>query len=300
MTIKSVTNTLAMMFIKSTSKLWSDKCYLKMLYRLEMGHGLDLTNPKTYSEKCQWLKLYYRRNVFTTMVDKYAVKQYIANLIGEEYVVPCYGVWDNFDQIDFENLPETFCLKCVSDSGGYVTCKDKATFDKTAAKKKLEIHQKNEYFWNAREWPYKNVKPRILAEEYIPSLGKKDSVEYKLSCFNGEVKFITVCGGIPHSANNLRTNDHYTKDWKQLKWTATYESSGKTIEKPDFMDKIVALSEKLSTGIPHVRVDWYVVDDHIYFGEFTFYTWAGFPKFQPKEWDEILGGWIELPEKDVE
>lgn len=280
---------------RKTKKLWSDEFYLKTLYRLYYRRPLNLNKPETFSEKMQWLKLNWRQPVFTTMADKYSVKSFVAERIGSEYVIPCYGVWDSFDQIDFDSLPDSFCLKCTHDSGSYVICRDKAKFDKESARKILEKNRNKNFFYEFREWPYKDVKARIIAEEYIPSLGNADSVEYKLSCFGGEVKFITVCGGIPHSDFSLRSNDHFTKDWKRLDWYAFYKPKGGDIPKPAEMDKIVEMSEKLSKGIPYVRVDWYLVDGKIYFGEFTFYTWAGFLRFTPEEWDLTLGQWIELP-----
>ena len=153
------------------------------------------------------------------------------------------------------------------------------------------------YYWAGREWPYKNVVPRIIAEPYVDSLGKPDSVEYKITCCNGEVKMITVCTGIPHAANNVRKNDHFDKQWKQLPFYVDYKPSGKKIEKPAFMDEMVELSEKLAQGLPTIRVDWYYIDDKIVFGELTFYTHCGFMNYEPREWDDIMGSWLVLPEK---
>lgn len=280
---------------RKTKMHWSDEKYLRILYRLFYGEKLHLDNPTKYSEKMQWLKLYHRKTIFTQMVDKYEVKKIVSEAIGEEYVIPCYGVWDTFDDIDFEKLPEQFCLKCTHDSGSFVICKDKATFDKVAAKERLERNRNKNFFYEFREWPYKDVKPRIIAEKYEPSLGKIDSVEYKLTCCDGEVKVITVCGGVPHSDFSLRSNDNFSKDWKRQNWYAYYKPKGGEIKKPSQMDKIVELSEKLSAGIPYVRVDWYIIDGKPYFGEFTFYTWAGFLRFTPKEWDAKMGEWIKLP-----
>ena len=277
--------------------LFSDKLFLKILYRHYMGESLNLNNPKKFTEKLQWYKLYYHDPVFTKMADKYEVKKMVADIIGEEYVIPLYGVWDNFDDIDFDKLPEQFILKCTHDSGGFVICEDKRKFDKLSAKAKLEETIDKCYFWKNREWVYKDIKPRIIAEEYLPSLGKPDSVGYKLTVINGEVKVITVCGGIPHAAFELRSNDHFDKNWNRQHWYAYYKPKGGVISKPEQMDKIVELSEKLAKGIPQVRVDWYIVDDTIYFGETTFYTWSGFIKYEPKEWDLTMGDWFDLPEK---
>lgn len=278
-----------------TSKMWPDELYLQILHLFFYGKTMDLKNPKSFSEKCNWLKLNYRIPLYTKMVDKYEVKQIVADAIGKEHVIPCLGVWDCFDKIDFDKLPNQFCLKCTHDSGSYVICKDKATFDMSAARRKLEKGLKRNYYWHMREWPYLKVPPRIIAEKYIPSLGNKDSVEYKITCCNGMAKVITVCGGIPHAANELRSNDNFSRDWKRQDWYAIYKPKGGDIKRPTFMDQIVEYSEKLSKDIPQVRVDWYMIDGKIVFGEFTFYTWGGYPIFTPKEFNYTLGSWIKLP-----
>ncbi len=216
---------------RKTQKMWTDEQYLKILYSLLYGEKLHLDNPVKYSEKMQWLKLYNRKPEYTSMVDKYEVKSLVKERIGAEHVIPCYGVWDSFDEIEFDELPDQFCLKCTHDSGSFVICKDKTSFDKQAAKERLERNRNKNFFYEFREWPYKNVKPRILAEKYEPSLGKTDSVEYKLTCCDGEVKTITVCGGIPHSDYSLRTNDHFNKDWKRQDWYAYYMPVGEAVRK---------------------------------------------------------------------
>lgn len=281
-----------------TACVWPDETYLKVLYWLKLGCKLNLENPTKYTEKCQWLKLYHHNPIYTEMVDKYEAKKYVADRIGKEHVVSFYGVWDSFDEIDFSKLPNSFCLKCTHDSGSFVICKDKNSFDVEAARKKLERGLKQNFYLRFREWPYKNVKPRIIAEEFLPTIGNIDSTEYKVTCCNGKVKFITVCGGVPHSDYELRSNDHFTKDWERLEWYAFYKPKGGIIEKPKQMDEIVELCERLSQNIPYVRIDWYIINGVPFFGEFTFYTWAGFPVFTPKSFDETLGSWIELPNKD--
>lgn len=286
---------------RKTKMMWhDDEQYLRILYRLFYGHKLNLENPKLYSEKMQWLKLFYRKPEFTQMVDKYEVKKLVTDKLGGGIVIPCYGVWNSFDDIDFDQLPNQFCLKCTHDSGSYVVCKDKPTFDKEAARKKLMKNLNKNFFYEFREWPYKNVKPRIIAEKYEPSLGNVGSEEYKLTCCDGEVKAITVCGGVPHADYSLRSNDTFTKDWKRQDWYAYYKPKGGDIKKPTQMDKIIEMSEELSKGIPYIRIDWYIIDGKPYFGEFTFYTWAGFLRFTPPEWDKKMGDWIKLPNKKME
>lgn len=284
-----------------TARLWPHDLYLKILYRILVGKKLNLKNPQTLGDKLNWLKLYYHKKVFTTMVDKYEVKQFVRERIGDKYVVPCYGVWDSPDSIEWDKLPEKFVLKCTHDSGSFIVCKDKKTFDKEAAIRKLKKCQTKEYYWGTREWPYKNVKRRVIAEQYIDGLGKDDSIEYKVTCMNGEVKFVTVCKGPAHQALELRKNDHFTpKEWKRLDWWTFYEPSRTDYERPVFMDEMVELCEKLAKDVPYLRVDWYVTDGKIYFGEMTFYTWAGFLVFNPDNWDSILGSWMTLPERYIE
>ncbi len=170
---------------KGFYKNMPDEAYLRKAFKLRMGYELDLDAPKTFCEKLQWLKLYDRRPEYSTMVDKYEVKKYVAERIGEKYVIPLLGVWDRFEDIDFDALPDQFVLKCTHDSGGFVVCRDKSVFDKSDARKRLNKHLQTDYYLHGREWPYKNVKRRIIAEKYIDSLGKPESVEYKLTCFGG-------------------------------------------------------------------------------------------------------------------
>lgn len=275
----------------------SDEEYLRKAFKRYKGKDLNLDDPKTFCEKVQWLKLFDRNPAYNKMVDKYEVKGYVKDMLGEGInVIPAYGVWDSFDDIDFEQLPNQFVLKCTHDSGGFVICTDKSKFNIGAARRKLNARLKKNFYKNGRQWVYKDIKPRILAEEYIPSLGKKDSVEYKLTCFDGKVGLITICQGIAHSSLSDRTNDNYDRDFNYLPFYAFYKNTH-PIKKPEFMDEIIRVSEVLSQGIPQVRVDTYVIDGEIYFGEMTFYTWNGFITFTPDKWDKWLGDKIHLPSK---
>ena len=273
-----------------------DDAFLKRLFRLKMGKELDLENPKTYCEKLQWLKLYDRNPEYTRMVDKIEAKRFVTERAGEGHVIPMYGAWDSFDEIDFDSLPDRFVLKCNHDSYGVIVCEDKKTFDYAGTKKIIDKRLKRNNYWPTREWPYKNVKPRVFAEQYIDTIGKRDSVEYKLTCFDGRAKLITVCGGIPHAEIEDRTNDHYDRDFNRLEFTAFYGPAKPPLPLPDEIEEIIAFSEKLAEGIPEVRVDSYLIDGKVMFGEMTFYTWAGLIPFDPPEYDEILGSWINLPE----
>lgn len=280
------------------TRIIPDKEYLKLMYRIRVGKKLNLKDPKTLSEKLQWLKLYNRQPIYTKMVDKYEVKSIVAKKIGLDHVIPTIGVWDNFDEIDFKELPSQFVLKCTHDSGSMVICKDKTRFDSIQAKKNIQGSMKKNYFWGGREWPYKNIKRRIIAEPYIPTLGNVDSVEYKITCFNGKLAFSTICKGKAHHELKDRTNDFYDKDFNSLPfWTFYKHSAEPEKNKPKHLDEMIKYAEIIAEGIPYLRVDFYVHEDRILFGEATFFTWGGFLKFEPKEdnWDEILGSQMELP-----
>ena len=200
-------------------KNMNDKEYLSWLYRARMGRLPDLNHPKSFNEKLQWLKLNDRKPEYTEMVDKYLAKKYVEKRIGEKYIIPTLGVWDEFDQIEFEKLPDQFVLKTTHDSGGVVICKDKANFDKAAAKRKLEKSLKRNYYWAEREWPYKNVKPRIIAENYLSFLNGSDLVEYKVFCFNGKPALFLICKGEGHT--DERTNDFYDLEFNHIPVTVT-------------------------------------------------------------------------------
>ena len=281
-------------FMELTAKLWPAKWYIKFFYYLHLKEWPDLDNPRNFNEKLNWLKLHDRNPLYTRLADKCEVKKYVAEKIGSDRVVPLLGVWNHFDEIDFDKLPDQFVLKCTHDSGGFIICKDKATFDKIHAKKFFDRELKKNFYWNKREWAYKNVKPRIIAEKYIDSLGKPESFEYKLTCMNGVCKVFTICTGIAHSDFELRTNDNYDRDFNHLPWYAFYKNSIKPVEIPPQANEMISYAEKLSEGIPQVRVDFYIVDGHVYFGEMTFYTWAGLIEFTPPEWNDIMGDWLEL------
>ena len=271
----------------------SDEKYLKMLFKDAMGYPLDLENPKTFSEKLQWLKLYDRKPVYTQMVDKYEAKKYVADMIGEEYIIPTLGVWDSFDDIDFDSLPDRFVLKCTHDSGGLVICRDKSKLDKEHARKKIERCLKRNYYWSSREWPYKNVKPRIIAEQFLEDMD--ELVEYKMFCFGGEVKMVLVCKGEAHGAG--RTNDYCDVNLQRFPFTSLNPNSKGELPIPKELPQLIDVAQKLSSGIAQLRVDTYLADGKIYFGELTFFHNSGMAKFDPPEWDKTFGDWIELPEK---
>ncbi len=274
----------------------SDEKYLRRLWKYKMDYELNLDDPRTFCEKMQWLKIHDHNPRYTKLADKYEVKQIVSDIIGPEHVIPLLGVWDSFDDIDFDSLPDQFVLKATHDSGGFVVCRDKSTFDIAAARKKMNKSLKRNFYWGGREWQYKDIPPRIIAEKYIDSLGKRDSVEYKVTCMNGEVKFTTVCTGIAHAAFSDRTNDSYDRELNHMPWYAFYKNSEKPIVLPDQIHEIMKYAEILAKDIPYVRVDFYLVDGTVYFGEMTFYTWDGFLVFDPPEWDLKLGDMLEIPD----
>lgn len=267
-----------------------DSIYLKFMFRAAMNRKLDLKHPKTFNEKLQWLKLHDRNDIYTTMVDKYKVKKYISELIGTEYTIPTIGVWDKFDEIDFNKLPNQFVLKCTHDSGGLVICKDKSTFNISNARKKIESSMKNNFFWFGREWPYKDVRPRIIAEQYLAD----NLQDYKLFCFNGVPKITLVCSD-RFTKDGLK-EDFFDKDWNHLDvQRPTHSNAIVTIQRPKNYELMKKLAAKISEKIPFVRIDFYEINNKIYFGEITFYPASGFEGFKPEEWDMKLGEWIKLP-----
>ncbi len=267
-----------------------DKLYLKLQFRARMGKKLNLKDPKTFNEKLQWLKLYDRKPEYTVMVDKYLVKKYVADKIGEEYIIPTIGVWDSADEIDFDKLPEQFVLKCNHNSGDVIICTDKSKLDIVETKEKLYKALKRDFYLAGREWPYKNVPRKIIAEKFMGGDSDEGLSDYKLMCFNGKVRCSFVCS---ERAEGLKVT-FFDNDWMRLPFERHYPASNKEIAKPVNFSKMIELAEILSKDIPFVRVDFYEIKGKIYFGELTLYPGCGFEEFTPEEWDEKLGSWIIL------
>ena len=276
-----------------------DALYLKIFYRFFLHKKLDLANPKSFNEKLQWLKLYDRKPIYTTMVCKYEAKEYIKKVLGEEYIIPTIGVWDRVDDVDFASLPDQFVLKCTHDSGGLVICKDKSKLDIKAAKKKLRKCLRTDYYSTSKEWPYKNVKRRIIAEKYMVDESGYELKDYKFFCFDGEVKalFIATDRGVEGQETKF---DFFDADFNHLPFVNGHPNAINTPKKPEHFEEMKAIAAKLSKGIPQVRIDLYNINGKIYFGEMTFAHWDGFVPFEPEEWDYTFGSWIKLPEKTVE
>lgn len=280
--------------LNKTARLFPDKLFLELKYRLVMGQKLDLKNPKTFNEKLQWLKLYNRKPEYTTMVDKYAVKKYVADKIGEEYIIPTLGVWDKPEDIDWDALPNQFVLKTTHYGGGngIVICKDKSKLNKEKTIKCLRKALKGDLYRTWREWPYKNVPKRVIAEKYI-CVEDEDLPDYKVYTFNGKPKVILVCRN--RFKNEPMIEDYYSDKWEFLDIKCPgHPNSMVPIEKPKVLEKMLEFSEVLSKDIPHLRVDFYIVNDNIYFGELTFFVASGMDRYEPACWDEIFGSWLNI------
>ena len=272
-----------------------DQWAVSIKYRNHFYKKLDLKNPQTFNEKLQWLKLYDRRPEYTRMVDKYLAKEYIASVIGEEYIIPTLGVWKSFDEIDFDTLPNQFVLKCNHGSGDVVICKDKKTLDVAAARKKLTSALEQDYYLVSREWPYKDVPRRIIAEQYLEDAETHDARDYKFFCFNSEVKCFKVDFDrfTEHHANWYYPDGSLVSYGEKI-CPPCFE---RNIELPDNLPKMMRLAERISQRVPFLRVDLYHVNNQIYVGEMTFFPASGLLPFTDMEWDRIMGNWLTLPEK---
>lgn len=283
--------------LQNSSFLFPDKLYLTLLFRCKMGYWIDWKNPKTFSEKLQWLKLYDRKPEYTTMVDKYAVKEYVAKLIGEEYIIPTLSVWDTPEEINWDELPNQFVLKTTHGGGstGVVICKDKANFDKKAAVEKLSSSLKSCIYQSYREWPYKNVKRRIIAEQYMED-AEGVLNDYKFFCFDGKPMFCQVISG----RRTMMAIDFYNVHWEHMPFHEPKEFpfSTKKHNKPIGFMNMLNISRILSKEIPFLRVDFYEVKSVVYLGELTFFPTSGMGGFSPKEWDYKFGEFISLPKID--
>lgn len=281
-------------WFRGVSRFLPDKTYLKCMYKSSMKRRLDLKNPRTMNEKLQWLKLYDRKAHYVNLVDKYAVKTYIGKTIGEEYVIPTLGAWDSFDDIDFETLPDKFVLKCTHDSGGLIVVKDKSKLNKDDAKKKLEKSLKTNYFYYGREWPYKNVPRKIIAEKYMTDSPDCDSfTDYKFYCFNGYVDCVLAC--LERNTGNTKFY-FFDKDWtlKRYNKRGMEAPEGFTIPRSKHMNEMFEIAEKLSAGFAFVRVDLYDTEDHVYFGELTLHPDSGIDANRMPEIDKYFGDLIDL------
>lgn len=275
-----------------------DEHFVKWKYYLNFHKRLDLKNPQTFNEKLQWLKLYDRHEERTKMVDKYEAKKYVASVIGEEYIIPTYGIYNHFNEIDFDTLPNQFVIKCTHNSGGLFICKDKNKFDFKKVGIQLEKWLAKNPFWGNREYPYKNVKPRIIVEKYMEQEDGESLRDYKVLCFHGKAKLIEL-----HRFRNTdkQTQDFYDTEWNKLTISQGADFNGVSnvvFPKPQNLSLMLELSERLTKDMIHCRVDWYNIAGKLYFGELTFYDGSGLDGFDDEKDDYLLGSWIHLDKKE--
>lgn len=273
------------------ARLMTDEAYLKFIYKLRFHRELDLQNPQSFNEKMNWLKLYDRNPLYTQLADKYSVKQIVAEKIGAEYVVPNYGVWDKFDDIDFESLPNKFVLKATGDSSGANICADKTTFDQKKARKRLNHSMRTNYYYRTREWPYKDIKPQIIADMLLDEGTGHELRDYKFWCFNGNPKVMYFT-----NKGSYITENFYDMEFNPiLDINHGFPRMQPEFEKPVCFDEMKTLATTLSKDIPFVRIDFFYVGGKVYFGEFTFYDWAGLYPFKTYDMDLRIGRWLKLP-----
>ncbi len=293
--IKRPSNILLYLMNKNFFKWIPDEKYITIKYKLEMNQKLNLKEPKTFNEKLQWLKLYDRKPEYTKMVDKYEAKKYVADIIGEEYIIPTLGVWDKFEDIDFTKLPNQFVLKPTHASGNVFICKNKDEIDYKKLKKTAQKWLKRNYYLVHREWPYKNVKPRIIAEEYMEDqIG--ELIDYKVYAFNGQCDYVMVCFDRIKGETKFI---YYDRNWnikKEFSKDGIKYGDTIKIEKPKNLDKMFEFAEILSKNIPFVRVDFYESNGNLYFGELTFYPSAGFDNTRTKDCQEYLDKELKIGE----
>ncbi|KYG30594.1 ATP-grasp fold amidoligase family protein [Alkalihalobacillus trypoxylicola] len=274
-------------------RLLSDETYIKINYKLRLRQKLNLSNPQSFNEKLQWLKLYNRKREYSLLVDKFEVRNYIAETIGEKYLIPLLGVYNCYDEINFDELPDQFVLKPNHTSGDVYICKDKSKINHSKLRRDINKWLKREYFWVHREWPYKNIKPRIICEKYMvdeTGLGLND---FKLMCFNGKVKCTFVC--LNRETKKGVNIDIYDQNWNLMPFGRKHRTnSGSLTTVPQKYHEMKDLAHKISEYIPFVRVDFYEFKGELYFGEITFYPGSGYEEFTPNSYDLVLGSWLKI------
>lgn len=273
----------------------SDRLFLKVYYRLAMGESLDLENPKSFTQKLQWLKLHNTNPLYSKMVDKYQVREIIKKKIGKKYLIPLLGVWDRIEDIDFKCLPDQFVLKTTHDSGNIIVCKDKSTFDKQKAALQLSKALKYNYFYKSREFPYKNAIPRIIAEKYMFDESQAELIDYKFFCFHGQPKILLV---VTNRGDNKRFS-FFDMNFSPLPIETGVESAEIEINRPDNFNKMVEIAKQLSKDIIHVRIDLYNIEGKILFGEYTFHHGGGVDRFSSDKWNIKVGEMIYLPDNNI-
>lgn len=289
-------NSIKQMIVKILSFM-PDKLYLSIMYKIRMGKMINWKSPKTLNEKIQWLKVYDRKPEYTQMADKYAAKEYVARKIGEKYLIPTLGVWDSFEQIDFRLLPDRFVLKCTHDSGGLVVCRDKSKLDVEKARKILATSLKTNYFYYGREWPYKNIKPRIIAEKYMEQLDDSGLTDYKFYCFNGKPQYLYVSKNLED--HHIATVTFVDMNWNKMPVERTdYKSDKEMPIRPSQFDEMRRVAEILSKDHRFLRVDLYQINGEVYFSELTFHPASGYMGVVPSEYDEFMGQYLKIKDRE--
>ena len=271
-----------------------DRAYLKLIYKCQMGKKPDLEHPATYNEKLQWLKLHDHDPRYPHLADKCEVKQFVKEKIGEQYLIPTLGVFETFDDIDFDALPRQFVIKCTHDSGSTVICRDKTTFDIEACRKKIQKALRTNYYLRWREWPYQKVKRRIMVEAYLEDEQTRELCDYKFFVFDGVVKAMFIAANRYSDTKEL-TFDFYDRDFAHLPIRQGHPNADAPQKRPATFDEMIRLAETLAADLPHARVDFYEANGRIYFGEITFYHFSGAVPFEPETWDKTFGDWLRLP-----
>lgn len=283
--------------MKILYRLIPDKLYLKIMYRLRVGRKLNLENPKRFTEKMQWLKLYYRTNLMIKLADKYEVRSYVEANCGDKILIPMVGVFNSFEELPFQDLPHKFILKSTHGSGWNIICSDKTNFDYKYAKKCFNIWQNMNIYYTGRSWEYKHVPPRIICEEFISSSNTIGLDDYKIHCFNGKPYYTQY---ISDRYSGKPQESFYNTDWELEEFTLTYPQHDTPVSKPPKYDKMLEIAEQLSKDMPYARVDLYDCDGQIYFGEITLHPANGMDNFTPMKYDEVLGSHLTLPDKCIE
>ncbi|MDO4573290.1 MAG: ATP-grasp fold amidoligase family protein [Clostridia bacterium] len=275
-----------------------DEPFLRLIYRANTGKKLHLDPPVTFCEKLNWLKLYDRRDCYTQYADKLGVRDYVAETIGAEYLVPLLGVWDDPQDIDFNSLPDRFVLKATHDSGSILICRDRERFDRDATVKYFQKALRNRFYLKGRERQYEYVIPRVIAETYLDSGSDALPTDYKIYCFDGKARALYT--GTDRGTDRDFKMTFYDMAWRRLPiGFQGYPMSTEDIPEPGHLDQMRHLAERLSAGIPLMRVDFYEVDGRVYFGEMTICDGSGFSPLEPPEWEERFGAWIGLPEEGL-
>lgn len=274
-------------------KNMSDEQYLRRKFKVKLGYDLDLESPKSFNEKLQWLKLNDHNSLYHLLVDKVRVKQYVSNIIGEEYIIPNYGVWDDPNQIEWDSLPNSFVLKVSHDSGGVIVCKNKCDVDKEEIANRLKKYLKRDYYYSNREWPYKSVERKVLAEQLLLDPVNPELIDYKFYCFNGEPKYLYISKGLTN--HQTASISFLTLDWKAAQFSRSdYKQFDVIPQRPECFDEMINIAYQLSEGFPFLRVDLYCVSHKVYFSELTLYPCSGMMPFEPKQYDYILGNLLNI------